>query len=91
MDQKPSFFEKVIKGFLKNYWLFSEVFFWQLLFGIVGFIPNNSQLAFNIGVIFGIRLLTAILFILPKFLIWLLKLLSVGEKPEEPVTQPAQP
>jgi len=91
MNQKPSFFEKIIKGFLKNYWLFSEIFFWQLLFGIVGFIPNNSKLTFNVGVIFGIRLLSAILFILPKFLIWLLKLLSVGEKPEEPVTQPAQP
>jgi hypothetical protein len=84
MDHKPNFVEKVIMGFLKNYWLFSEIFFWQLLFGIVAAIPNNVQLTFNVGVIFGIRLLTAILFILPRFTIWLLKLLSVGEKPEEP-------
>ncbi len=90
MNQKPNFVEKVIMGFLKNYWLFSEIFFWQLLFGIVGFIPNNGALAYNVGVIFGIRLLTAILFILPKFLIWLLRLLSVGEKPDKPVAEASE-
>jgi hypothetical protein len=92
MDHKPDFFEKVLMGFLKKNILFSEIFFWWLLLGIVSFIPHNEQILYNIGIILGIRLLALILFLLPSFLIWLLKLLPVGDKPEKPipdtVTQP---
>ena len=82
MSPKPSFFERVLLGFLKKNLLFSEVFFWELLLGIVSFIPGNDGILRVIGFCIGIRLFAIILFQLPIFFIWLIKLLPVGDKPE---------
>jgi hypothetical protein len=87
MKQKPDFFEKVIKGFLKKNLLFSEVFFWELMIGIIGFIPNNEQITKIAGVFIGVRLLTVILFKLPEYLIYLLGLIEIGDKTEQPVLE----
>jgi hypothetical protein len=77
MDHKPNFFERVLIGFLKKKYLFSEVFFWWLLFGIIGFIPSNDGILKVIGFALGIRFFSVILFVLPSYLIYLL---TVGEK-----------
>lgn len=83
MEHKPDFFEKVLLGFLKKNLLWSEIFFWELLIGIVGFIPNNADILRTIGFCIGVRLLAVILFQLPIFFIWLLKLLPIGDKDED--------
>jgi len=84
MDHKPNFFERVLLGFLKKNLLFSEVFFWELLLGIVSFIPGNEGILKVLGFAIGIRLFSVILFQLPSFLIYLLKLQDVGEKKKIP-------
>jgi len=89
MDHKPSFFKRLMLGYLKKNLLFSEIFFWQLLIGIISMIPHNEQALTVIGFCLGLRILTVILFLLPKYFFWLLGLLDVGERADQPVvTQP---
>ena len=91
MDHKPNFFERVLLGFLKKNLIFSEVFFWELLLGIVSFIPGNDGILRVIGFCIGIRFFSVILFLLPSYLIYLLKLQKFGEKAEAPASAIQQP
>jgi len=64
------------------------VFFWELLLGIVSFIPGNEGILKVLGFAIGIRLLSVILFQMPIFFIWLIKLIPIGDKAELEINPP---